>query len=86
MFGQNPEAESSYDGGGFLDFGSAPLERNWVSAEYLLWWSKGNEIPPLVSSSPAGTPRADAGVIGSPAPRFFMAATRLMPKIGRDCG
>lgn len=38
---------------------------NWFSADYLLWWSKGNNLPALVTTSPAGTTRASAGVIGS---------------------
>jgi hypothetical protein len=38
--------------------------RLWVSADYLLWWMKGTEVPPLVTTSPAGTPRDRAGVLG----------------------
>lgn len=34
--------------------------------EYLMWWSRGRDVPPLVTSSPAGTPRAEAGVLGFP--------------------
>lgn len=36
----------------------------WVRGEYLLWWTKGMDVPPLVTTSPAGTPGADAGVLG----------------------
>ena len=32
--------------------------------EYLLWWTRGSRVPPLVTTSPAGTPRAQAGVLG----------------------
>jgi hypothetical protein len=35
----------------------------WGSAEFLLWWSKGTVTPPLVTTSPNGTPQADAGVL-----------------------
>jgi hypothetical protein len=32
----------------------------------LIWWTKGNRLPPLVTTSVAGTPRAAAGVLGQP--------------------
>jgi len=35
----------------------------WGSAEFLLWWSKGSVTPPLVTTSPNGTPESDAGVL-----------------------
>lgn len=35
-------------------------------AEYLFWWTKGNSIPPLVTTSPDGTPRTMAGVLDTP--------------------
>src|SRR5581483_10623798 len=38
----------------------------WVSGEYLLWWVKGGNLPALVTTSPVGTPRAAAGVLGVP--------------------
>jgi hypothetical protein len=47
------------------------LARNWFSAEYLGVWTKGNNLPALVTTSPAGTPRADAGVLG-------VAGTRVL--------
>lgn len=40
---------------------SSPL---WVHAEGLLWWMRGNELPALVTTSPNGTARQDAGVLG----------------------
>ena len=40
--------------------------RVWAAAEYLLWWTKGQHAPPLVTTSPAGTPAAQAGVLGQP--------------------
>jgi len=36
----------------------------WTRLEYLLWWMKGSPTPPLVTTSPAGTPRDVAGVLG----------------------
>jgi hypothetical protein len=41
----------------------------WVRGEYLYWWPSGMRTPPLVTTSAAGTARADAGVLGEPATR-----------------
>lgn len=41
-------------------------ERFWVGAEYLLWWVKGDSLPPLISTSPVGTPQAQAGLLSTP--------------------
>ncbi|MDA1051892.1 MAG: BBP7 family outer membrane beta-barrel protein [Planctomycetota bacterium] len=38
----------------------------WMRAEYLWWWTQGMNTPPLVTTSPAGTPQAQAGVLGQP--------------------
>src|SRR5262249_40244297 len=40
----------------------------WIGAEYLLWSAKGDKLPPLVTTSPAGTPAPLAGVLGTPGP------------------
>ena len=39
----------------------------WVALDYLFWWTRGMSLPPLVTTSPAGTPLPDAGVLGEPA-------------------
>jgi hypothetical protein len=39
--------------------------RFWVNTEALLWWFKGERLPPLVTTSPAGTPQNQAGVLGA---------------------
>jgi hypothetical protein len=36
-----------------------------VDTEALLWWMKGERLPPLVTTSPAGTPLNQAGVLGA---------------------
>lgn len=36
----------------------------WISADYLFAWMQGGSLPPLVTTSPAGTPRTSAGIIG----------------------
>jgi len=40
----------------------APMSRWYASAEYLLWWLKGYEAPPLVSVGPV----AGQGILGTP--------------------
>ena len=37
--------------------------RFWIGSEYLCWWIKGNDVPALVTTSPAGTPQSAAGVL-----------------------
>jgi hypothetical protein len=37
----------------------------WVGMEYLAWNVKGDRLPPLVTTSPAGTPLPQAGVLGA---------------------
>lgn len=43
-----------------------PAGWNWVRVEYLYWMMDGMRVPPLVTGSPAGTARANAGVLGLP--------------------
>src|SRR5262249_31926970 len=38
----------------------------WISAEALIWSTKGDRLPPLVTTSPPGTPLPQAGVLGQP--------------------
>lgn len=40
--------------------------RWYGQVDFLIWWAKGNNMPPLVTTSPDGTPRVDAGVLGRP--------------------
>jgi hypothetical protein len=46
-----------------------PPSRIWFSAEYLAWWTKGQNLPPLLTTGPAGLNAAGnpmAGVLGAP--------------------
>jgi hypothetical protein len=43
-----------------------PPGRLWAEADFLLWFPRGDSLPPLVTASPAGTPRTAAGVLGQP--------------------
>ncbi len=40
--------------------------RLWFRGEALLWWLKGGQTPPLLTTSPASTPLNQAGVLGQP--------------------
>jgi hypothetical protein len=48
------------------DIACGPPGRFWADGEYLLWWMRGERLPPLVSTSPPGTPITQAGVLGTP--------------------
>jgi hypothetical protein len=45
---------------------SCCVPQTMVRLEYLMWWGRGQNIPALVTTSPAGTPQAEAGVLGFP--------------------
>jgi hypothetical protein len=45
-------------------FGQGCLSGLYVRGEYLLWGTKGMDLPALVTTSPSGTPIANAGVLG----------------------
>ena len=47
----------------------------WGSAEFLLWWGKGSATPPLVTTSPQGTPQDQAGVL--PGAEVLFGGTHL---------
>ncbi len=38
----------------------------WAEGEYLLWWNKNRSLPILATTSIAGTPYDEAGVLGEP--------------------
>ncbi len=47
----------------------------WVGADYLLWSLQGMDLPPLVTSSPAGTLPANTGVLGLSTTRTLLSGT-----------
>lgn len=51
------------------------VPRNWASGDYLLWWTKGNPLPPMITSSPAGTAQINAGVLGLPTTTTLFGGT-----------
>lgn len=50
----------------------------WAQADYLLWWTKGNALPPLVTTSPDETPRVQAGVLGQPGTEILYGNERYL--------
>jgi hypothetical protein len=61
----------------FVADGSDPW-RIWASADYLMWWVEGMDTPPLVTSSPAGTNRDVAGVLGQPTTTILFGGDGLI--------
>jgi hypothetical protein len=50
--------------------------RFWAELDYLLWWMRGDSLPPLVTTSPPGTPRSQAGVLGAPGTTVLFGGER----------
>ena len=53
-----------YAGGGASGGGGCRYCPTYVRGEYLAWWFTGDHLPPLVTTSPVGTPAGEAGIIG----------------------
>lgn len=47
-----------------LFFSETPGATHWLTAGYLMMWTKGSRAPELLTTSAPGTPRANAGVLG----------------------
>jgi hypothetical protein len=54
-----------------------PCGKVWVRAEYLLWWVEGFSTPALVTTSTAGTPVNEAGILGLPSTSVLFGESRL---------
>ncbi len=57
----NPSYGSGY---GNAPGACGPPHRFWIRGEWLLWWAKGMDTPPLVTTSPLDTDGTEAGVLG----------------------
>jgi hypothetical protein len=51
--------------------------RFWVTGEYLYWHADGFNVPPLITTSPPGTPQSSAGVLGAPGTAVVLGGERL---------
>jgi hypothetical protein len=49
--------------------------RWWISTDYLVGWTRSNALPPLVTTSPAGTAQTAAGVLGQPGTSILFGNT-----------
>ncbi len=43
-----------------------PLNGGWLDFDYVLWWGKGTDLPPLVTTSPVSNDPLTYGVLGAP--------------------
>jgi hypothetical protein len=50
---------------------SSPRVSGWIGGEYLGWWLSGDDLPPLVTDSPANIPIDQAGILGNPNTRIL---------------
>lgn len=64
-------------GTGCGPFGAGCLNGLFVRGEYLLWRTQGMNLPPLVTTSPQGTARANAGVLGAPGTTILFGGDRV---------
>lgn len=53
-----------------------PDGRVWVNFAWLFWAASGQPLPPLATAAPAGTARANAGTLGSPATSVLFGGRR----------
>lgn len=54
-----------------------PAGHTWVSAEYLLWWLRGQSTPALVTTGPGTAPPAQFGVLGVPGTQVLFGGKDL---------
>lgn len=60
-------------------FGDPWFGRLWFRGEALVWWGKSASPPPLLTTSPVGTPLADAGVLGLATTEILLGEDGLDP-------
>ena len=72
-YGEQPVSPEGYGGEmghcssrGEFGCGGTCSSRLWFQGDALLWFTSDTRLPPLVTSSPTGTPLADAGILGEP--------------------
>ncbi len=75
--------EGYYPSGTPCDYGrpcEMPQQRGcgvYGRVEYLMWWLEGEKTPPLVTTSPQGTPQIEAGVLGEPGTAILAGGDEL---------
>jgi hypothetical protein len=77
----HPNGAVPDDNGQCEDFCGMPCcslpGRFWLRGDYLMWWTSGMRLPPLVTTSPQGTSSADAGVLGLPTTKILFGDERV---------
>ncbi len=53
-------------------------ECTWIRAEYLNWRATEGRLPPLVTTSPAGTPVGQAGLLGAPGTQVLFGGDKYL--------
>lgn len=79
-YGPGVEAFDNYGSYGYGGGGSGNNDSRgplWIRGEYILWWVEGFNTPALVTTSPVGTPQADAGILGLPTTDILFGDRRL---------
>ncbi len=64
-------------GSRFFPTGPEYPSRLWILGEYLLWGTDGMDVPALVTTSPPGTPRDQAAILGEPGTAILFGAGEL---------
>lgn len=64
----------------------SPPGRFWIRADWLMWWTNGEHLPPLVTSSPQGTPQGQAGVLGQPGTTILFGNSTVYDDGVLECG
>jgi hypothetical protein len=73
----------NYDGGGtMVDLQAPPpnspfCNRFWLSAEYLMWWTKGQQLPPLLTVGSPGD--ANPAALGQPGTSILYGGGSISP-------
>ncbi len=60
-----------------LSYCSDAPGHGWLNIDYLMWWTRGVSLPPLVTTSPAVVPRLQAGVLGNSATTVLFGGDRV---------
>jgi hypothetical protein len=50
------------------------LPHSWGQFDYLLWWTKGDRLPPLVTTAPGTAPVSTAGALDQPGTQVLFGA------------
>jgi len=53
--------------------------RLWFRGDFLMWWGKAANLPPLVTTSPAGTAQDEAGILGQTDTSILFGGQRVDP-------